>query len=98
MHPALRVALGHLLMEDAAARRHPLHVAGGHLALIAQAVTVLDRSSKHIRDRLDPAMRMPGESCEVVFRMIVAKVVQQQEWIEFFRFAEAENALQLHAA
>ena len=97
MHAALRIALGHLLVQNAAARRHPLHVAGGHLALVAQAVAVLDRTGQHIGDRLDPAMRMPGKSRQIIFRILVAEIIQQQERIEILGLAEAEGALQLYA-
>src|SRR4051812_8230356 len=45
MHAALAVALRHLLMEDAAARRHPLHITSAEAAAIAEAVTVIDRAS-----------------------------------------------------
>jgi hypothetical protein len=40
VHTAQRVALGHLLVQDAAAGGHPLHVAGRHFALVAQAVAM----------------------------------------------------------
>src|SRR5437588_4165569 len=96
VHASLRVALRHFLMQDAAARRHPLHVAGRHFALIAQAVTMLHRTGQHIRDGFDSSMRMPGKSGEVIFRILVPKIVQQKERIKFLRFAEAEGALQFH--
>ncbi len=97
MHAAVGVALGHLLVQDAAAGRHPLHVAGGHLALVAEAVAVLDRAGKHVGDGLDAAMRMPGKSREVILGILVAKIVQQQKGIELFGLAETEGALQFHA-
>ena len=97
MHAALRVALGHLLVQDAAAGRHPLHVAGGHFALVAQAVAVLDRAGQHVGDGLDPAVRMPGKSRQVIFRIVVAEIIQQQERIEILGLAETEGALQLYA-
>src|SRR5262249_24472264 len=40
---------------------------------------------------------MPGKSGPIVFRAIVAKVVEQKEWIEFACIPEAEGATQLHA-
>ena len=92
------IALGHLLVEDAAAGGHPLHVAGGHLALVAEAVAVLDRTGEYVGDGLDPAVRMPGKSRQVIFRILIAEIVQQQERIEILGFAEAEGALQLHAS
>ena len=93
----LRVAFGHLLVQDAAARRHPLDVAGGHAALVAEAVAVRDFAGQDVGDGLDAAMRVPGKSGEVVRRIFVAEVVEQQERIEFLGFAETEGALQLDA-
>src|SRR6266446_3669136 len=97
MHTALRITLGHLLVQDAAAGGHPLHVASSHLAFVSEAIAVLDRAGEHIRDRLNPTVRMPRKSGQVIFRVVVAKIVQQQKWIEILRFAEAEGALQFHA-
>ena len=45
----------------------------------------------------DAAVRMPRKSCAIVFRAIVAEVVEQKEWIELARIPEAEGATQLHA-
>ena len=97
MHAPARVPLRHFLMQDAAAGRHPLHVAGAQLAAIAQAVAVLDRAGEHIGDGLDAAMRMPRETGAVIVGTIVAKIVQQQERIEFAGVAETESAAQLYA-
>ena len=83
MHAALRVALRHFLMHDAAAGRHPLHVAGFEIAAVAQAVAVLDVARQHIGNRLDAAMRMPGKASAIVVGPVVAKIVEQQERIGF---------------
>ncbi len=91
----LRVALRHLLVEDAAAGRHPLDVAGAEPAAIAEAVAVLDRAGEHIGDGLDAAMRMPGEAGEVVLGPVVAEIVEEQERIELGGLAEAEGAVEL---
>ena len=91
------VALGHLLVQDAAAGRHPLHVAGGHFAFVAQTVAVLDRAGQHISDGLDPAVRMPGKSRQIIVWIVVAEIVQQQKRIEILGLAEPEGALQLYA-
>ena len=69
MHAPVRVALGHLLVEDAAAGGHPLHVAGAEVAAVAEAVAVRDRAGEDVGDRLDAAMRMPREPGEVVVRV-----------------------------
>ena len=97
MHPAVRVAVRHFLMEDAAAGGHPLHVAGAEIAAIAQAVAVLDGPGQHVGDRFDAAMRMPREPGEIVLRVLVAEIVEQQKRIELRRVAEAERTLQLDA-
>ena len=54
-------------------------------------------AGKDVSDGFDAAVRMPGEAGEVVGRILVAKVVEQEKWVEFLGFAEAEGALQLDA-
>jgi hypothetical protein len=93
MHSALCVALGHLLVQNAAARSHPLYVAGCHLAPVAETVAVLHRASEHVGDGLDAAVRMPGKASKIVLRVIVAKIVQEQEGIEVLCLPEAEGTL-----
>src|ERR1700687_4823923 len=85
-------------MEDSATGGHPLHVASAHFALVAETVAVLDRTGEYVGDRLDPAVRMPGKSRNIIFWILIAEVVQQQERIEILGLAEAEGALQLHAS
>src|SRR6267143_6470177 len=97
VHAAGRVALGHLLMDDAAAGGHPLDVAGGDGAAIAHAVAVLHGPGKHVGDRLDAAVRMPRETRQVIFRNIVTKIVEQEEGVKFRGVAEAERAAQVNA-
>ena len=97
VHAALRIALRHLLVQDAAAGRHPLHVAGAQRAAIAEAVAVIDGAGEDVGDRFDAAMRMPREPGEVVVGALVAEIVEEQERIELAGFAEAEAAVQLDA-
>jgi hypothetical protein len=97
VHAALRVALRHFLVHDAAAGGHPLHVARAEIAAIAQAVAVLDIAGKHIGNGLDAAMRVPGKAGAIIFRPVVAEIVEQQERIGGLGFAEAEGAAQLYA-
>jgi hypothetical protein len=97
VHPSPLVALRHLLVQDSAPGRHPLHVSGRHAPLVSQAVPVRHLAGKHVCNRLDPAMRMPGKPGQVIRRIFIAKIVQQQERIEFARVAKAEGALQLDA-
>src|SRR5579883_906205 len=97
VHASVGIALRHLLVQDSAARRHPLDVTGSETAPVAQAVAMLDRSGQHISDCLDPAVRMPGEAGPIVFGPVVAEIIKQQKWIEGAGIAKAEGAPQLHA-
>ena len=97
MHAALRITLGHLLVEDAAAGGHPLHVARAKTAAIPEAVTMVDRACQHIGDRFDAAVRMPRKPGEVVVRVVVPEIVEQQERIEFIRGAKTKRATQVHS-
>src|SRR5690349_1816533 len=83
-------------MEDAAAGRHPLHVAGAERAAIPETVAVVDGAAQHVGNRLDPTMRMPRKARHVVSRAVVAEIVEQQEWIELLGIAEAEGPSQAH--
>ena len=97
MHPAILVALRHLLVNDAAPGGHPLDVAGADGAAVAHAVAVLHRSRQDVGDRLDSAVRMPREARQVILRNVIAEVVEQEEWVEVGRIAEPERAAQTHA-
>src|SRR4051812_44381 len=76
VHAPVRIALRHLLVQDAAARGHPLHVASTEAAAVAEAVAVLDRSGEDIRDRLDAAVGMPRKAGLVVVGTFVAEIVE----------------------
>jgi hypothetical protein len=82
-------------VQDAAAGGHPLYVPRGHLPLVAQAVAVLDGTSEHVGNRLDAAVGVPRESGQVVGRIVVPEIIQQQERIEVLGLAEAEGTLKL---
>ena len=97
MHAAGLVALGHFLVDDAAAGGHPLDVAGGDGAAVAHAVAVLDGAGKNVGDGLDAAVRMPWEAGEIILGNVVAEVVEQQEGIEIGSVAEAKRAAEMHA-
>src|ERR1700682_5066240 len=89
------VSLGHLLVNDPAARRHPLDVACRDRSLVTHAVAVLHRSREHIRNRLDPAVRMPWKPRQIIFRHVVAEIIQQQERVELRSVAETKSAPQM---
>ena len=58
---------------------------------------MLDVAREHVGDRLDAAMRVPGEAGAIVGRVVAAEIVHHQERIEVGRVAEAEGAAQTHA-
>ena len=92
VHAPARIALRHLLMHDAAAGGHPLHVAGAQAAAVAEAVAVFDRTGEDVGDRLDPAMRVPWKALEEILRPLVSEIVEEQKRIELVGIAEAERA------
>src|SRR5258708_29950858 len=96
VHPAARVSLRHLLVEDAASGRHPLDVSGPEAPAVAQTVAVINRAGQHIRDGLNAAMRVPWKSGAVVLGTIVAEVVQQKERVEIAGVAEAKGTVEFH--
>ena len=102
------VALAALLIqipvrrERAELRARVAELEQGNQALKGQAtavegIAVFDVSGKHVGDRFNPPVRVPRKACEVIVRVLVAEVVEQEERIEFRRVAEAKRALQLDA-
>ena len=94
-NPAVLAALRHLLVDDAAAGRHPLDVARSDDALVAQAVAVIGAAADHVGDRFDAAVGVPGESGQVFVRVVLAEVVEHEEGIEHRDFPEAEAAAEV---
>jgi hypothetical protein len=58
---------------------------------------MLDGAGEDIGDGFDAAVRVPGETFEVVLWMLVPEVIEEEERIEIFGFAEAEGALEADA-
>ena len=96
MHAPVRVAVRHLLMQDAPAGGHPLDIAGAKRTPVAQAVGMVDGPRQDVGDRLDAAMGVPGKAGLVVAGPVVAEIVEQQERVVLARVAEAEGAPELH--
>ena len=96
MHQARRVAFGHLLVDNAAPRRHPLNVAGADGPMVPHAVAMFHGPGQNVSDRLDAAMRVPGESGQVILRHVVAEIVEQQKRVKIGGVAKAECAAQVH--
>jgi hypothetical protein len=55
-------------------------------------------AGQNVGDGLDAPVGVPREAGHVIGRVVAAKVVQQQEGIEFGGLAEAEGALQANAS
>jgi hypothetical protein len=85
-------------MHDAAARGHPLNVAGAERATIAEAVAVLDAAGENVSNGLDAAVRMPRKTGEIILRPVVAEIIEEEERIGFLRVTESERAAQLYAS
>src|SRR5271155_5255800 len=83
-HASGLIALGHLLMDNAAARRHPLDIAGGDGATVSHAVSMFDGSGQHVGDGFDSAVGMPGEARQIVLGNIVAEVIEEEERVGLF--------------
>ncbi len=91
-------AAGHFLVQDAAPRAHPLHIAGTDETLVAEAVAVTGGAFEHVGDGLDAAVRVIGEAAEGTFERIVeGEMVEEQEGIVFVADARRNRAAQLHA-
>src|SRR5439155_24735256 len=86
-----------LLMDDSSACGHPLNVARGDGAAVAHAVPVFHGAGKDIGDRLDAAVRMPGETGQVILGNVVAEVVEKEKGVEVRGGAKAERPAQVHA-
>jgi hypothetical protein len=97
MHPAVWIALWHLLVDDSAPRRHPLDVAGPNHTSVPDTVTVLDRPRQDVSDGLDAAVWVPGEAGQVILRPLIAEVIEKKEGIEVGRGAKAKGAAQVYA-
>ena len=96
-HGAGGAHLRHLLVDDAAAGGHPLHIPGADGPLVAHAVAMFHQPFQHVGDGLDAAVRMPGESGQVLVRVGGMEIVQHQEGIELRHLGIAEGALQVDA-
>jgi hypothetical protein len=82
VHATLVIPLRHLLVDDAAAGRHPLHIPRCNYSAVAQAVAMVHFSSQDICDGFNAPMRMPGEALQIVGGVIAAKIIQEEEGVE----------------
>ena len=52
---------------------------------------------EHVGDGLETAMRVIGEAGDVVFRLVGAELIEQQERVEVGQLRLADDPAQLHA-
>src|SRR5439155_2670564 len=103
VHPKLEAAhsmpvdLRHLLVDDPAPGRHPLDVTGADDPLIPEAVLVFYSAVQHVRDRFDPAVRMPREARHIFGRVLRPEIVEEKERVEARHLRGAEGPMQMHA-
>src|SRR5258708_2951072 len=96
MHPAREVAFRHLLMDDAAPRRHPLDVTSRDSAVVTHTIAMLDGPGEHIRDGLNSTVGVPRKSRQIVLGNVIAEVVQKEERVEVGCVAECKRGAQVH--
>ena len=69
-------------MDNPLAGSHPLHAAVVQQAFVAGTVAVTHAAGDHVGDGFKSAMRMIGETSDVIVWIIAAKGVEHQEGIE----------------
>ena len=65
--------------------------------LVPHAVAVIHGAGEDVGNGLDSAVRVPGKPCQIVFRNIIAKIIEEQKGIEIGSVAEAEGTAQMYA-
>jgi hypothetical protein len=85
-------------MNDTAAGRHLLHIAGTNHAFIAHAIGVFNVSGKNIRDSLNAAMGMPWKTFKKMSRLVGTEIIEQEEWIKQRNFTIAESSMQMYSS
>src|SRR5205809_3806451 len=97
VHPELEapqpvaVHFRHLLVDDPAARGHPLDVPAADDPFVPDAVLMLDATVQHVGHRLDAAVRMPRETRDVFRGVLGTEVVEEKERIQPRDFRGAER-------
>ena len=89
---------GHLLVNDAAAGGHPLHVTGADHPPVAHAVAMFHQAFEDVGDGLDPPVGMPGKAGQVLFRFAGMEVIQHQKRVEQWHLVVAEGPLEMHTS
>jgi hypothetical protein len=96
-HHAVVVSPGHFLVNDAAPRRHPLHVARRDDTFVSHAVAVLDIAFQDVGNRLDAAMGVPRKAFDVLIRIGIAKIIKKKKRVKERNFAVSENPPEMNS-
>ena len=91
------IALRHFLMDDPAARGHPLYIASGNGAAVPHAVAVIHGAREDICNGFDSTVRVPWEPCQIIFRNVIPKIIEEKKGIEIGSVAETERTSQMHS-
>jgi len=67
--------LRHFGMNDAARRRHPLHIARTKVTAVTEVIFVAHVAIEHVRDGLEAAMRMGGKTGDVIVWVIRIELI-----------------------
>ena len=79
-------------VQDPGAGRHPLRIAVGDDASAAVRIAVLERAVDHVRDGLEPTVRMPGRALGFARGIVdLAHLVEMDEGIQVRQFDPGER-------
>ena len=69
-------------MNNAATGGHPLHIAAFQVAAVAEMVLVQHVPIQHVRHCFETAVRMTGESGDVIVRVFGTELIKHQKRIQ----------------
>ena len=85
-------------MDDPASRGHPLHITRANSSFMPHAVAMLSISIKHVRDRFDAPVWMPGKPGKIMGRIIGTEIIKKKERVQLWHLIEPEGSFQMDAS
>jgi hypothetical protein len=58
---------------------------------------MFDSARKDVSDCFDPTVWVPGEACQIFFRLIASEIIEKEKRIKVTGIAETECAVKMHA-
>ena len=95
VHAAPVIALGHFLVNDAAAGGHPLHVPWGDHSFVAQAVAMFHFPGCDISNGLNSPVGMPGEAFQIIGGIVAAEIIQEEKRVKFRHLIIAKGPVEV---